>query len=241
MRLQHPVVSAVLVLWILGGCASYPPSTAIKASESGVALPSIRISTSLEGPAVGGAADPGTGRAIELSIATGKGRDAQALAAGQQPIIFGDTRTTFSGPQSLTHEFDFASYDVNWRARLMGKDRALGLELIAGVGYLRADLTVSSATQRASDTLTGVNLNFGVGGLWRIFPTTLLHGRVLVGTPLGDFDEAIRIEAFLVQELGRNVAARVGYAAWRIRSEPTDISGVKLDASGPSLGLDLNF
>ncbi len=241
MRLRYSVVCAVLVLWGLGGCASYPSSTAIKASESGVSLPGIRISTSLDGPAVGSGVDPGTGRAIELSIATGKGRDTQALATGQEPIIFGDSRTTFNAPQSLTHEFDFASYDVNWRWRSTSAGGALQLELLAGVGYLTADLTVSSATQRASDTLTGVNLNLGVGALWRFLPTTQLHARVVLGTPLGDFDEAIRFEAFAVQELGRNVAVRAGYSAWRIRSEPTDISGIKLNASGPSLGLDLNF
>jgi hypothetical protein len=236
MRERYFAVAVTLALWGLGGCASYPPSTAIKASDSGATLPTIRVSTSLDG-----AADAGRGLAIELAIATGKGRDTQVLVAGQDPVKFGDSLTTFNAPQTLTHEFDVASFDAWWRARLFRPDDALGLELLAGVGYVTADLTISSATQRVSDTRSAVNPNFGVGVLWRLRPTTLLHARAVLGLPLGDFKEFLRVEAFAVQGLGRNVAVRAGYAFWRIRSEPGSESGIKLNLSGPSLGLDLNF
>jgi hypothetical protein len=72
-------------------------------------------------------------------------------------------------------------------------------------------------------------------------PTTLLQGRVTFMVPLGDFDEVLRLEAHVVQALGRNAAVRAGYAFWRIRSEPGSTSGIKLDLSGPAIGLDLDF
>jgi hypothetical protein len=241
MKQWHCVVSAALVVGALGACASYPPpTTPIRASESGATLPTFRISLSLDS-AAGAPAEQGAGRAVELGVATGKGRDTQVLSAGQAPLVFGDTATTFSPPQSLAHEFDFAYYDVSWRMRGFRADQAAGFELLAGLGYLSTDLTVSSPSERASETLTSVNLTLGVGGLWRVRPTTLLHGRATFMAPLGDFDEVLRLEAHVVQALGRNAAVRAGYAFWRIRSEPSSTSGIKLDLSGPVLGLDLSF
>lgn len=236
MRRWRRLVSAVILGGALSGCASFPPTTSIKASDGGATLPTVRVSVSLDS-----AADHGAGRAVEIGVASGKGRDTQTLGAGQVPIVFGDPATTFSPPQALTHEFDFAYYDLSWRWRSFRADDAGGFELLAGMSYLSTDLTVSSPSLRAADTLTSANLTVGAGGLWRVRPTTLLQGRVTFILPLGDFDEVLRLEAHVVQALGRNAAVRAGYAFWRIRSEPSGTSGLKLDLSGPTLGLDLNF
>lgn len=240
MRHWRCVVSAVLLAAGLGGCASYPPTTSIRASDSGATLPTLRITKTLDAMD-GAAAEHGAGRAVEIGVASGKGRDTQTLEPGQVPIVFGDPATTFSPPQSLTHEFDFAYYDLLWRWRSFPAGSAAGFELIAGMSYLSTDLTVSSPGLRASDTLTSANLTFGAGGLWRMRPATFLQGRVTFVLPLGDFDEVLRLEAHVVQALGRNAAVRAGYAYWRIRSEPGSTSGIKLDVSGPALGLDLSF
>lgn len=233
-------MSAVLVVGGLGACASYPPTTSIRASESGATLPTVRLSMALDS-APGAPAEQGAGRAVEIGVASGKGRDTQTLEPGQVPIVFGDPATTFSPPQSLTHEFDFAYYDLSWRWRGFQANSAAGFELLGGLSYLSTDLTVSSPSLRASDTLTSANLTLGVGGLWRMRPGTLMQGRVTFILPLGDFDEVLRLEAHVVQALGRNAAVRAGYAFWRIRSEPGGTSGIKLDLSGPAIGLDLNF
>lgn len=240
MKRWCAVASCALAAWALGGCAGSVPTTAIKASDSGAALPTIRISAE-PGGAERAPSEPRNGQAVELNIATAKGSDTQTLAAGQPPVIFGDPVTTFSAPQDLRHEFDFTYFDVSWRGRAFFGANPVGLELLAGLSYLAVDLTVSSAGQRATDKRDAAGLSLGIGGVWRIRPATSLQARATFIAPLGEFDEVTRVEAFLVQALGRNAAVRAGYAGWRIRVDSGGASAIKLDVSGPSLGLDVSF
>ena len=240
MRRAFAAVCAVLAAWALGGCATSIPTTAIKASDSSVTLPTVRVSVQI-GSAEGPPPEPAYGQALEFNAATAKGSDTQTLSAGQPPVIFGDPSTTFNAPQDLRHEFEFAYVDFSWRGRAFFGLKPIGLEVLAGLSYLETELTVSSATQRATDKRNAAGLSLGVGGVWRIRPSTRVQARVTLIAPLGEFDEVTRLEAFVVQALGRNAAVRAGYAGWRIRVDSGSASAIKVDFAGPSLGLDLSF
>lgn len=240
MKRRYAVASCALAVWALGGCAGSIPTTSIKASDSSVTLPTIRISTEFGG--TGGApSEPRDGQALEFNAATAKGSDTQTLSTGQPPVIFGDPTTTFNAPQALKHDFEFTYVDISWRGRAFFGTNPVGLELLAGLSYLATDMTVSSATQSAAEKRNAAGLSLGVGGVWRIRPATSVQARATFIAPLGEFDEITRLEAFVVQALGRNAAVRAGYAGWRIRVDSGSRSAIKMNVSGPSLGLDLSF
>lgn len=233
-------LSGMLAAAALAGCASTVPTTAIKVADSSATLPTLRASVRLERSdrPQAGLRDE---QALEFIAATGKGSDTQSLSAGQPPVVVGDTVTTFNAPQSLRHEYEFTYLDFSWRGRLQFGPTAGRLELLAGLSYLETELRVASATQSALEKRSAAGLSLGVGGIWDVRPSTSLQVRAVFIAPLGEFDEITRIEGYVVQALGRNLAARAGYAAWRIRVDSSNTSAVKVNLSGPSLGLDLSF
>ena len=232
---------ALLAACVLAGCAS--PKTTIQIDDSDVNLPTMRVVIPFrqldESDVI-----LHNGSAVEIAFTSGNGQDTQELQPGQDPVELGPT--TIIAPQSLTNEFNFQYLEGLYRWRLVHASGAYGLELLAGSGYLRSQLTVSSTTQRATDKLDAYGVGLGLGGLWQLRPGTLLQARLLQArlissTGTGDFDDMTRFEAFLVQSLGRHAAARLGYGNWQIRVDPSVNSGLRLKASGPAFGLDLSF
>lgn len=241
MTSTRSIARALLAACVLAGCAS--PKTAIRVDDNDVALPTMRVVIPFGQPDESDVILH-TGHAVEIAYTSGKARDTQELRPGQDPVVLGPT--PFVAPQSLTHDFNFRYFEGMYRWRLVHASGAYGLELLAGSGFLRTRLTVTSTTQRATDTLDAYGVGLGLGGLWQLRPGTLLQARLLQarffsigGT--GDFDDMTRFEAVLVQSLGRHAAARIGYGNWQIRVEPSLISGLRLKASGPTFGLDLSF
>jgi hypothetical protein len=90
------------------------------------------------------------------------GDDTQSLVAGQGPVRFAGT--TFNPAQTLQHETDLAFYDVTYRFRYFFGDRSFGIEALAGLAHANLDLMVSSATQRASESLSSSGIQLGIGG-----------------------------------------------------------------------------
>ena len=236
MTSTRSIAMALLAACVLAGCAS--PKTTIRVDDNDVALPTMRVVIPFrqldESDVI-----LHTGGALEMAYTFGKGRDTQELRPGQDPVVLGST--TFVAPQSLTNDFNFRYFDVMYRWRLVHASGAYGLELLAGGGGLRSRLTVTSTTQHATDKLDALGVGLGLGGLWQLRPGTLLQARYLTLDGIGYLDDMTRFEAFLVQSLGRHAATRIGYGNWQIRANPGFNSGLRLKASGPTFGLDLNF
>lgn len=230
---------AVLGIALLAGCAGPSPST-IQIRDRGVVQPGLRIGANFRGEPEAPANLPAA-MGFELGAMRASGEGSQTLAAGQQPIVFGER--TFATQQELRHEFDFAYYDFSWRWRHYFEGGPVGFELLGGFAAAELDVAVSSAAQSARESLGNAGVQVGFGLLWRIRPGTTVQARMSVydGLPSG-VDEVRRAELSLVQALGRNVALRAGYADWRVKADDGDsVSDVKLSFSGPVLGLELAF
>ena len=240
--------SGALLLVALAGCASTPPpATSININESGVFLPSFRVGWNLGSySSKATPSDPGSGHTVGHGIEFGATRasteDTQSLAAGQAPVRFGGT--TFLPGQTLQHDADFAIYDVSYRFRLFSADRVLGMEVTAGAAYVDLDLKISSASQRARESLSSVGLRYGIAGIWRLRPGTQLQAR-FTGFYSGDYHDvttAYTSELSIGQALGNNVIVRGGYAYTSAESD-RDLpdSRINLRFSGPLLRLELQF
>jgi hypothetical protein len=223
------------------------PATAINVNESGVFQPSLRVGWNFGShDAKERPSDPGSGPAfrhgIEFGATRASSEDTQNLVAGQAPVRFGGT--TFLPAQTLRHEADFTVYDVSYRFRQFSTDRALGMEVTAGLARSDLDLTVSSATQRARENLVSVGVRYGIAGIWRMRPGTHLQAR-FTGYYSGDYSDvttAYTYELLLGQALGSNFVVRGGYAytsAESDRSSPD--SRIQLRIDGPLLRLELQF
>jgi hypothetical protein len=232
---------APLFAAMLGGCFNFsgPPSTTIEASDSGVFVPTVRASVGFRGDGV--PSEPRSGHGLEVGWSSASGDDQQTLGAGQPPVRFGTQ--TFSAPTQLSHEFDYRFFEVAYRFRqFFGGD--FGIEALAGFAHANLDLSVSSPTQRASESVDsgGVTASFGIIG--RLRPSTSVQGRatLFAGSNSG-VTAAQRFELYLVQSVWRHAALRAGYVYWNIESEreDTSTSPIKVRFSGPSLGLDLMF
>jgi hypothetical protein len=234
-----PVVAFLVV--VAAGCATVPLTT-IEAHERNVLLPSARIGWNLT-PRSETPSRPADGHGLEFTAYGGSGTDTQELVSGQLPVESGGQ--TFLAPQTLQHDFDVRVYQLAWRWRQFLAD-PVGLEVIAGAGYTRLDLEVSSASQRASESLSSTGVVAGIGALWRVRPSTTLHARVewFGSADSNGITEADRMELSLAQAIGRHVVARVGYARsafYSERSESAGLSDIELDLRGPLLGVELQF
>ena len=236
---SFPRYAGVLISGLLGACSGMPATT-IQATDHGVVIPSLRVgwtlSRSTEAPST-----PHDGHGIELGVTGGRGSDSQSLVAGQQPVQFGGV--TFFAPQTLQYEFDFTFYDVSYRWRRFPAGSSVGFEVLAGAGYAKLDLTASSPTRQAAESLSSVGVTTAVGLIWRMLPSTSLHAR-LGGYWSGASNDVVqsdRVELHVAQALGRNAVVRAGYARWRAETDRTGASNLEIEFSGPTLGLEFQF
>lgn len=226
----------------LGGCFTFtPPPSTIQASDDGVFQPVGRLSKSLSG-LQGPPSEPQSGQAIELGITRGSGNGSQSL--GSNRIVFASQ--TFTAPQQMRYEFDFTYVDMAYRWRqFFGETRAFGVEALTGLGFASLDFSAGSATRRAKEEMSSTGLAVGLGALWRLRPGTSvqLRGSSFYSGDDNGVTRAKRLELHLVQALGHHAALRAGYASWDIESKRRNgsLSPVKVEFSGPTLGLEVMF
>ena len=228
----------------LSGCGSVPltPPTAITVRDSGAFQPSVRVGWNIS-KVEGAPSDPQSSHGIEIGAMGARGDDTLSLVAGQGPVRFGGA--TFNPTQTLQYQADLAYYDVTYRFRRFFGDGSLGIELLAGLGQAILDLAVSSATQRASESMSSTGIQLGIGGIWRLRPGTSLQARY-TGFGTGDLNDDVTnlsiMEISAAQALGRNVVVRGGYAYTRAESERNNpLSPITVKLSGPLLRLELQF
>lgn len=242
-------LARLLLPCLVAGCATPvpqpPPPTTIRASDSNVGMPTVRIAnesnTQSRDPS-----DVGMGGALELSYLGGRGSDTQTLAGNAQPIRLGGA--SFGAPGEVRHDFRLDWYEIDLRSRIFSPDadRHLGVEFLFGAAFPRLNFQVSSPAQTASETFGGGGPVLGIGGLWRFRPGTYAHGRYSYYYGAGgneDFRHAKRMELYLGHALTKNVVVRAGYVSWSIEIKRNDLRFSDLDVQmrGPSLGLDLVF
>jgi hypothetical protein len=238
--------SFLLAAVALAGCASQSTSD-ISVTDRSVFIPSGRIGIDIS-PRVDAPSRPHTGHGIELGASGGSGDDRQSLAAGENPIVFAGR--SFTAPEDFRHEFDFRFAEIAYRYRHFFGNGQFGIEGLGGLGFAQLDLTLATATQRASEKLDNTGLVGGFGIVWKFLPSTSLQSRItffLSGKNEG-LTDAGRFELYVAQAIGRHAALRAGFAAWSVRSEReendnifSDNSPIRVRFSGPALGLDLAF
>jgi len=242
VNLSYIGVLGVLVGLTLAGCGTTAiPTTTIDISDRGAFQPSLRVGWNIS-KVPGAPSDPQSSHGIEIGAMRTSGDDTQDLATGQSPVIFGGT--TFNPAQTLRHETDLTYYDVTYRFRRFFGDGSFGIEALAGLAQAILDLTVSSATQRASESLSTTGFQFGVGGIWRLRPGTSLQARYTwFGSSKYYEDTTVSsVEFSAAQALGHNLVVRGGYAYTKVYSERVDFfSDIKVKLSGPTLRLELQF
>ena len=242
MNLSYIGVLGVLVGLTLAGCGTTAiPTTTIDISDRGAFQPSLRVGWNIS-KVPGAPSDPQSSHGIEIGAMRTSGDDTQDLATGQSPVIFGGT--TFNPAQTLRHETDLTYYEVTYRFRRFFGDGSFGIEALAGLAQAILDLTVSSATQRASESLSTTGFQFGVGGIWRLRPGTSLQARYTwFGSSKYYEDTTVSsLEFSAAQALGHNLVVRGGYAYTKVYSERVDFfSDIKVKLSGPTLRLELQF
>jgi len=234
------ILAMMLATLALTGCG-FLPTTQINAEDNRVFLPALRADINF-GDDKQAVSEPHTGNAIEFGIAKAKGNDSQSLMTGQSPIILNGT--TFNAPQQLRNDFDYNFANLIWGRRQFFSERAVGLEVTAGVGFSSLDLAVSSPAQRASDHLFTRGPQAGVGLVWRLNPSTSLQGRVSEFISAADqgVNRMTRYELFFAKAFHENLTLRAGYAVWDVNGEGQyNMSDFQLRASGPALALDWDF
>jgi len=227
---------SVAALALVAGCTS--TGTAIETDQGGRFVPNARVSIAIlkkDSPS-----DPQDGTAVELGVAGVRGRSTQTLSSGQR-VEIGDQN--FSGPVTLENEARATIVDGVFRWRRFTDSRVLGIELLGGLGYVNADFASTAGTQRGSEGFNSLGLVGGIGGIWRIGPSTSVQGRYSLFFTGGWFEESDvqRIDLALVQSLGRNFSVRAGYQAWAIESKHVGRSEISARLRGPSLGFELSF
>ena len=226
---------SAILLALAAGCTS--TRTPVEVDQGGRFVPSARVSIGLRADTP---ADPHDGAALELGIASAKGRSTQSLASGQRVELGGET---FNGPATIENEARATMLDGALRWRRFTAGRVLGIELVGGVGYANLDFTTTGPAERGSEGANSFGLLGGIGGIWRIGSSTSLHARYSLFGTFGLFEETEvkRFEVALAQALGRHFIVRAGYQSWELESKALLRSEVSARLRGPSLGLELAF
>ena len=217
-----------------------PPAKSIEISDDNVFQPVLRGAfslSSLRGPA----SDPQTGHAIEVGGTRAKGGSEQSLR-GVDYVSLGSTR--INGPATLSSEFELRQLEIAYRFRGIDPGSGIGIDLLAGPAVYELDVAVRSGGLAASETLTSVGPQLGIGALWRIRRGTSVHlrGSYFYSADDAGVTRATRIDAYLSQALARNIALRGGYAWWNADSDRGGAtSPVNVEFSGPVLGLEVLF
>lgn len=190
-----------------------------------------------------------TQHAMEIRLSGTSGDGDQNLAAGSEPVLFGDQR--FDAPSHLSYRYSFRfgelSYRYSGRVRA-GNASHFVVDALFGLGYARLDLAVSSETRQARETIDNTGLATGLGFAWWFSPTTSieLRGTTLYG--LEEMDSVQRLEAHVAWTFARHARLRAGLEGWRVKLRGTESdqtvssqSPITLRFAGPALGLDLMF
>ncbi len=198
------------------------------------ALPSLRVAITPAG--VEAPSRPTSGFGLELGVSEAKGSSTQTLGAADTAVLDG---RTIAGPAQLTNDAEVRFVDALVRWRALSSQGPLGLELLAGLTHGNYDFKAGGVSSSRGSAM----LTLGVGGLYRVGPDTTVHLRYSgsAGGSTGSLT-AQRAEISLVQSLGRNFAARLGYGLWNVVSTPPEPdSELRTRLSGPVLGIDLSF
>ncbi len=245
MRPLPALAALAAAVVALGGCGTATTSD-IKVNDNSTFLPNVRAAVTFAGDPAPGPRVHGS-HAVEASFSGGSGSGTQNLDAGALPVVFGGQR--FTGPQELRYEFGVRYTQIAYRYRLLFGRSNLGMEVQAGAGYASLQLRVRGRTQVAAEHLSNAGFAASLGGLWYMRPSTSLQVRY-GGFASGDSDGVSslgRLEAYLVQGLGRHAAVRAGWNWWQLRSTrdddsfAADKSPIILRISGPALGLEVLF
>jgi hypothetical protein len=218
--------------------------------QDGAFIPSLRGTVDIfprgEQPSV-----PHTGHGVEIGLTGASGgEDQQTRSAGQAPLTFGGQ--TFVAPTTLRYEFDFRYFELAYRYRhFFGATRSFGIEGLAGLGSAEMDITASTATQRASESLQSGGIVLGFGVVWRFLPQTSLQSRLTVFSS-GEREgvtAAARFDLMVAHALARNVSLRggvtsLGMVSQRNEDEVTTASPnsqIRASLAGLALGLEVMF
>jgi hypothetical protein len=231
-----------LITIAIAGCGNSPSTdNDVDFSSSNVLIPGARVSVDLSRSSTEPSV-PHTGHAIEVELTGANAHDTQAL--GPEPIALGGQ--VFSGPQDLRGDSRYRYGEVSYRyRRFFGQSQAFGIELLGGIARSQLDLTVTGASQSASQRFGDNGVTGSVGGIWRFRQTTSLQARFLVF--LSDNSDAYRFDLQVAQALGRNASLRAGVAKWYVDVEADQVAGAMRSSNlgvrlwGPTLGLDLAF
>jgi hypothetical protein len=230
--------AGLLAAFALTGCLT---STPIAVDDRHAFIRSARVDISLKENKQP-AAEPQTGHAVEFEYVKTRGGSNQTLTTGQAPIWFNNT--VFNAPQQIRNDFDMNYVDLSYRWRKFFWERAVGLEMTAGVGHASLGLTMSSPAQQASGRYTSYGAQGGIGMIWRLQPSTSLHARIVgfVANATPGISDFGRYELFISQALGDTLALRAGYAKWEVNGRGgSGASDFRVTFVGPVLDIGLNF
>lgn len=225
--------SAMLAL-ILTGCSGtmYQP---LDIDSVGL-IANAKIEKNLYGSA------KGKSLAFEGSGTWMSGSDSQELTV--QPFLTTQARignTTFVAPQTLETRFNFSVYDTSLRWRHFIKSGPIGYELAGGGGFSRMHFEASGNGMQGAETVYSPDLDFRIGALVRLGRTTRIEANSTLFYTNSKLSNVARNQVSLVQMLGHHVAVEGGYSWWYADSPSTTRSTVRVQASGPSLGIRFVF
>ncbi|HET6202244.1 MAG TPA: hypothetical protein VFI25_05510 [Planctomycetota bacterium] len=177
--------------------------------------------------------------ALELDLVHGKGDTDQDLGLGDRIEIGG---TDFFGPANVRADSDFftGSLAVRGGAQLAPE---FAIEGLGGIAWYRLDLRVSGAGTREAETFDSVGPLLGAQFTYEPLRPIALHARGTAGLGLGsDVAEVLAGELGLAVPAARR--ARI-FGGWRWWSYELNAGGgdsdVRLDLSGPTIGVELRF
>jgi len=228
------LVAAALLGGALSGCNGtvYQP---LEIQSVGL-IPHARIEKSLHGNA------NGKSLAFEAGGTWMSGSDTQELTVQQFMVTKARVgNATFMPPQTLETRFNFSVYDtsVRWRHFIAGGP--FGYELAGGGGFSRLNFGATGNGLQGEETVDSPDVDVRIGVLLRLGRTTRIEANSNLFYTNSNLSNVSRNQAELVQMLGHHVSVEGGYAWWYVDSPSTTRSTMKIQASGPSLGVRFVF
>jgi hypothetical protein len=226
--------SIVILLLILAGCSGtgYQP---LEINSVGL-IPAAKIEKKMYGHA------DGKSLSLEGSGTWMYGGDSQELAV--QPFLTTTVKvgnTTFAPPQTLETRFNFSVYDTSVRWRHFIASGPFGYEVTGGGGFSRLNFGATGSGMEGEETVYSPDLDVRFGVLLRLGRTTRVEANSTLFYTNSNLSNVARNQATLVQMLGHHIAVDGGYAWWYVDSVSTTRSTVRIQASGPSLGIRVVF
>jgi hypothetical protein len=226
--------SGAMLALTLAGCSGtvYQP---LEIKSVGL-IPAAKIEKKLYGHA------DGKSLAFEGGGTWAYGSDSQELTA--QPFLTTQAKigdTTFVAPQTLDTRFNFSIYDTSFRWRHFIKSGPIGYELAGGGGFSRLHVEASGNGMQGEETVYSPDLDFRIGVLVRLSRTTRVEANSTLFYTNSKLSNVARNQISVVQMLGQHVAVDGGYSWLYVDSPSTTRSTVKIQASGPSVGIRFVF